>query len=255
MYVSKVTISIKLKNLVANRITAFNIFTDVLFATIPIPIVWNLRMKRRVRMYLIGVFSLGYLLALPSNLHSEKGPSNRINSTVGLGIIKAVAQLAYSNETDIFFNDSILFWGLAQVNVGILTACVPSLKPLARRGLKLSEYTNSRSRSHGLYGRRSTGRWTSSRHSRRMFSIHIRDQYGIEELHSHDLSTRSQSDEVKLTPYGATVSFTAHAERGTLEDSSEMDQSIRGETYLEKRVVGGILKTTQTTVVSSRAAD
>lgn len=102
MYVSKVTISIKLKNLVANRITAFNIFTDVLFATIPIPIVWNLRMKRRVRMYLIGVFSLGYLFALPSNLHSEKGPSNRINSTVGLGIIKAVAQLAYSNETDIF---------------------------------------------------------------------------------------------------------------------------------------------------------
>ncbi|RAQ44088.1 hypothetical protein AFGD_011359 [Aspergillus flavus] len=216
--------------------TSFNIFTDVLFATIPIPIVWNLRMKRRVRMYLIGVFSLGYF-------------------TVGLGIIKAVAQLAYSNETDIFFNDSILFWGLAQFNVGILTACVPSLKPLARRGLKLSEYTNSRSRSQGLYGRRSTGRWTSSRHSRRMFSIHIRDQYGIEELHSHDLSTRSQSDEVKLTPYGATVSFTAHAERGTLEDSSEMDQSIRGETSLEKRVVGGILKTTQTTVVSSRAAD
>ncbi|KAB8275318.1 hypothetical protein BDV30DRAFT_236687 [Aspergillus minisclerotigenes] len=216
--------------------TSFNIFTDILFATIPIPIVWHLRMKRRVRMYLIGVFSLGYF-------------------TVGLGIIKAVAQLAYSNETDIFFNDSILFWALAQFNVGILTACVPSLKPLARRVLKLSEYTNSRSHSQGLYGRRSTGRWTSSRHSRRVFSIHMRDQYGIEELHSHDLSTRSQSDEVKLTPYGATVSFTAHAERGTLEDSSEIDQSIRGETSLEKRVVGGILKTTQTTVVSSRAAD
>ncbi|KAB8219594.1 hypothetical protein BDV33DRAFT_231459 [Aspergillus novoparasiticus] len=207
--------------------TSFNIFTDVLFATIPIPIVWTLRMKRRVRMYLIGVFSLGYF-------------------TVGLGIVKAVAQLAYSNETDIFF---------AQFNVGILTACVPSLKPLARRVLKLSEYTNSRSRSHGLYGRRSTGRWTNSRHSRRVFSIHRRDQYGIEELHSHDLSTHSQSDEVKLTPYGATVSFTAHAERGRLEDSNEIDESVVGETSPEKRMVGGILKTTQTTVVSSRASD
>ncbi|KAE8337433.1 hypothetical protein BDV24DRAFT_154378 [Aspergillus arachidicola] len=207
--------------------TSFNIFTDVLFATIPIPIVWTLRMKRRVRMYLIGVFSLGYF-------------------TVGLGIVKAVAQLAYSNETDIFF---------AQFNVGILTACVPSLKPLSRRVLKLSEYTNSRSRSHGLYGRKSTGRWTNSRHTRRVFSIHRRDQYGIEELHSHDLSTHSQSDEVKLTPYGATVSFTAHAERGRLEDSSEIDESVVGETSLEKRIVGGILKTTQTTVVSSRASD
>ncbi|KAE8413272.1 hypothetical protein BDV36DRAFT_304282 [Aspergillus pseudocaelatus] len=216
--------------------TSFNIFTDVLFATIPIPIVWNLRMKRRVRMYLICVFSLGYF-------------------TVGLGVIKAVAQLAYSNETDIFFNDSILFWGLAQFNVGILTACVPSLKPLVRRVLKLSEYTDSRSRSHGLYGRRSTGRRTGSRHSRRVFSIHRRDQYGVEELHSHDLSTRSQSDEVKLTPYGATVSFTAHAERGRLDDSSEIEEAVIGETSLEKRGAGGILKTTQTTVVSSRAVD
>ncbi|KNG83906.1 hypothetical protein ANOM_008131 [Aspergillus nomiae NRRL 13137] len=219
-----------------NTLTAFNIFTDVLFATIPIPIVWNLRMKRRVRMYLIGVFSLGYF-------------------TVGLGVIKAVAQLAYTNEKDIFFNDSILFWGLAQFNVGILTACVPSLKPLARRALKLSEYTHSRSRSHGRYGRRSTGRWTSSRHSRRVFSIHRRDQYGIEELHSHDVSTHSQSDEVKLTPYGATVSFTAHVERGRLDNSSEIDEDMLAETSPERRMVGGILKTTQTTVVSSRAAD
>lgn len=39
---------------------AFNIFTDVIFATIPIPIIWNLQMKRKVKLYLIGVLSLGY---------------------------------------------------------------------------------------------------------------------------------------------------------------------------------------------------
>ena len=40
--------------------SAFNIFTDVLFATFPIPIIWKLQMKRRVRFYLIGILSLGY---------------------------------------------------------------------------------------------------------------------------------------------------------------------------------------------------
>ena len=41
--------------------TAFNIFTDVLFATFPVPIIWSLQMKRNVRLYLIGILSLGYL--------------------------------------------------------------------------------------------------------------------------------------------------------------------------------------------------
>jgi hypothetical protein len=39
---------------------AFNVFTDVLFATLPIPIIWRLQMKTKVRLYLIGVLSLGY---------------------------------------------------------------------------------------------------------------------------------------------------------------------------------------------------
>ncbi|KAH8658019.1 hypothetical protein BX600DRAFT_62506 [Xylariales sp. PMI_506] len=41
--------------------TSFNIFTDVSLAIIPIPIIWNLNMKKSVRLYLIGVLSLGYL--------------------------------------------------------------------------------------------------------------------------------------------------------------------------------------------------
>lgn len=40
---------------------AFNIFTDVVLATLPIPIIWNLQMKRRVRLSVIVILSLGYL--------------------------------------------------------------------------------------------------------------------------------------------------------------------------------------------------
>lgn len=41
--------------------TSFNIFTDVLFATFPIPIIWTLKMKRKLKLYLVGILSLGYL--------------------------------------------------------------------------------------------------------------------------------------------------------------------------------------------------
>ena len=41
--------------------TSFNIFTDVVLATLPVPIVWNLQMRRRVRISVIGILSLGYL--------------------------------------------------------------------------------------------------------------------------------------------------------------------------------------------------
>ena len=41
--------------------TAFNIVTDVLFATFPIFVIWPLHMKRRLRLYLICILSLGYL--------------------------------------------------------------------------------------------------------------------------------------------------------------------------------------------------
>jgi hypothetical protein len=41
--------------------TIFNIMTDIAFAIFPIPIIWNLQMKLRIRLYVIGILSLGYL--------------------------------------------------------------------------------------------------------------------------------------------------------------------------------------------------
>jgi len=41
--------------------TSFNITTDVLFATFPIFVIWPLRMRRKLRVYLVCILSLGYL--------------------------------------------------------------------------------------------------------------------------------------------------------------------------------------------------
>ncbi|EFQ33948.1 hypothetical protein CGRA01v4_12429 [Colletotrichum graminicola] len=99
--------------------TSFNIFTDVCFATLPIPIIWVLQMKLRTRIYLVGILSLGYLAVI-------------------MGIVKAFFQIAQPNNKDSTFLQSIQFWGFLQLNLGIIAACAPSLRPLVGRALKLN---------------------------------------------------------------------------------------------------------------------
>ncbi|WQF80705.1 hypothetical protein CDEST_05719 [Colletotrichum destructivum] len=118
--------------------TAFNIFTDVCFATLPIPIIWVLQMKLRTRIYLIGILSLGYLAVI-------------------MGIIKAVYQIAQPGNKDGTFRQSIQFWGFLQLNLGIIAACAPAIKPLVGRALKIS--SSRRYKSDNLYENRyPTGR-------------------------------------------------------------------------------------------------
>ncbi|KAH8672964.1 hypothetical protein BGZ61DRAFT_427561 [Ilyonectria robusta] len=80
--------------------TSFNIFTDVLFATFPVPIIWTLQMKLRTRLYLIGILSLGYM-------------------AVVMGILKAIFQIAFATDTDKSFNQWIQFWGLQVTPVAL----------------------------------------------------------------------------------------------------------------------------------------
>jgi len=42
------------------RFSACNIFTDITFATLPIPLIWSLQLQRRIRIYLVIILSGGY---------------------------------------------------------------------------------------------------------------------------------------------------------------------------------------------------
>ncbi|KAK4156003.1 hypothetical protein C8A00DRAFT_13028 [Chaetomidium leptoderma] len=120
--------------------TGFNITTDVLFASFPVPIIWTLKMKRKLKLYLIAILSLGYFALI-------------------MGIVKSVYQIAFARMPDKTFNQSIQFWGFLQLNIGIIAACATSLKPLFNRVLKLSttDHYNTPARYGYGYGSRSRG--------------------------------------------------------------------------------------------------
>ncbi|CAH0023279.1 unnamed protein product [Clonostachys rhizophaga] len=126
--------------------TGFNIFTDVAFATLPIPVVWTLKMPLKTRLYVIAVLSLGYC-------------------AVAMGVVKATHQIRLTMTTDTTYTYDIQFWGLLQLNIGIIAACAPSLKPLLKTVLNLKSltprygYTNSQSY-HNQRSKRRTAIYT-----------------------------------------------------------------------------------------------
>ncbi|KAK7967872.1 uncharacterized protein PG986_002149 [Apiospora aurea] len=90
--------------------TACNIFTDICFATAPLPLIWSLKLDRRVQLYLVAIFSLGYL-------------------AVAMAVAKAVCQAAFWTDADRTFDHWIQFFGFLEANVSLMAA---SLLPLAR---------------------------------------------------------------------------------------------------------------------------
>ncbi|KZL65600.1 integral membrane protein [Colletotrichum incanum] len=90
---------------------ACNILTDICLGALPIPVIWTLKMKLRVRLYVIGIFNLGYFAVI-------------------MGILKAVFILTTGGDPDNIFNYWVHFCQNLQLNIGIIAACASFLKPL-----------------------------------------------------------------------------------------------------------------------------
>lgn len=77
-----------------------NIFTDVAFATIPVPVIWRLQMKTRTRIYLIAVFSLGYVYGLMQKPHPLCLKLMNETSAVAMGVVRAIYQIGFAAGPD-----------------------------------------------------------------------------------------------------------------------------------------------------------
>ncbi|KAK1994041.1 hypothetical protein LX36DRAFT_224326 [Colletotrichum falcatum] len=99
-----------------------NVFVDVCLGSLPIPIIWNLSIQRRVRVYILCILNLGYF-------------------SIIMGIFRAVYTLAARGDPDKPFNYGEHFWQNLQLNMGIIAACASFLKPVVGRVLKLDRST------------------------------------------------------------------------------------------------------------------
>jgi hypothetical protein len=111
-----------------------------------------------------------------------------------------------------------------QVNTGMIAACVPSLKPLVSKALKLSDYTNSNSRQYENHSNRYGSRYAGPSRSREWG-----DPYALEELHSNEDENGSNVIRSNLTGHGATATFYQSGSEEMIlsnQDSNNVSQGI-----------------------------
>ncbi|KAF2737662.1 hypothetical protein EJ04DRAFT_510103 [Polyplosphaeria fusca] len=133
--------------------SAFNILTDALFATIPIPLIWKLQLNTRTKISLIAVLSLGWF-------------------AVAAAIIKAVQQWGVLTDPNWTVHDSFNVWNYLEFTIGILSASLPALKPLFNWALETAKAITSGGRTKvsgykasGYQGAGSLGYQKTSGHS------------------------------------------------------------------------------------------
>lgn len=102
----------------------------MLFATLPIPLIWKLQLNVRTKISLIAVLSLGWFACAAA-------------------IIKAVQQWHVLTDPDWTVNDSFNIWNYIEFTVGIIAASLPSLKPLFNWALETARAITSGGRSRG----------------------------------------------------------------------------------------------------------
>ncbi|MCJ1309040.1 hypothetical protein MMC25_002695 [Agyrium rufum] len=128
---------------------ALNIVTDIIILTLPIPALRSLRLPRKQKYGLIGIFGVGFIIVVTS-------------------ILRLHALYHISISTDITFdNPPAATWSSVEANIGIICSSLPTLKALLSKIFpRLLSSSNPRSGDRigrsGLSGSRSNGRRVSS---------------------------------------------------------------------------------------------
>ncbi|KAF4280297.1 hypothetical protein KXW40_005533 [Aspergillus fumigatus] len=143
---------------------AINIVTDFVFATLPVFMFHNIQVNKRTRASLMGILSLGYFACAAA-------------------IAKTVYQARVFEEQDAWRDADFFIWNCVELNVGIVAACFPTIKPLVKSviGSTWSYASNSRSRkrtNNAYYGQSSSHALGSIRrsgleHEAQKYNVHV----------------------------------------------------------------------------------
>jgi hypothetical protein len=87
-----------------------NISTDFLLALAPVPLIWKLQMPLRTRLSLVAILSLGIFAAVA-------------------GIIRQLSSSQFG-VLEPYVYDTCSIWNFIELDMGIIAASLPALKPL-----------------------------------------------------------------------------------------------------------------------------
>ncbi|KAL7619805.1 hypothetical protein AAE478_010350 [Parahypoxylon ruwenzoriense] len=127
--------------------STINIVTDVFFALLPIPMLWNVKINARTKASLICVLGLGVFACAAA-------------------IVKTTFIYNYGKTGDFLWDSANLtIWISAETNTGIIAACLPCIKPMFR-SIFDSTFRYGSSRQNEAYNLHTYGHGTDSKGSK-----------------------------------------------------------------------------------------
>ena len=117
-----------------------NVMTDLAVLVLPIPVLTGMQLPRKQKTILIATFGLGvYVIATDIvRIYYLQQSSSGFS-----GVSEADTSPLLGDEVNFAWYASLSFmWSAVEVNVGIVCACVPTLKPLISRILPRLIYSN-----------------------------------------------------------------------------------------------------------------
>ncbi|KAH3965555.1 hypothetical protein HBI56_216270 [Parastagonospora nodorum] len=127
-----------------------NIFTDLMVASLPVKAIWALQLPNRQKFALIGVLTIGWFVCLVSFLR-----------------LHALVVLSQHMDDRTYYSAATAYWSSIEMNLGIVCASLPALKPLIVRIIPaFSTRHSSKGYGAGYSGRLSEGYGLRSRATR-----------------------------------------------------------------------------------------
>ncbi|KAL5121516.1 hypothetical protein ACEQ8H_000588 [Pleosporales sp. CAS-2024a] len=90
-----------------------NIFTDLVVAILPVKAIWKLQMPNRQKFVLIGILTVGWFVCLVSILR-----------------LHALVHMSHHMDDLTYYGATAAAWSSIEMNLGIVCASLPALKPL-----------------------------------------------------------------------------------------------------------------------------
>lgn len=92
-----------------------NVITDLMILLLPLPYVWGLHAPLGQRLILVGMFMLGCFVSIVSI----------VRLTILVGIPLSSSDVTYNTK-------EVIVWSIVEINIGLVCACLPSMKPALR---------------------------------------------------------------------------------------------------------------------------
>ncbi|KAF2033405.1 hypothetical protein EK21DRAFT_98141 [Setomelanomma holmii] len=186
---------------------AINIFTDLMVAVLPVKVIWGLHIPRNQKIALVGILTIGWFVCVVSVLR-----------------LHGIIVLFQHPDDRIYYSAAAAYWSSIEMNLGIVCASLPALKPLL---VKIIPGFSTRHSSRG-YGAGLSGALGSKSRVNGNNATRTTTNDDVElafKINTNAYSSRSDQDTLGKSIY-VTQHFQQHYEKNAQISDSESQKDL-----------------------------